>query len=105
MPGDTVKADYATLKDAGSKFRQQADSIRKTLQDLQRMEGDLKKDWIGGGQKQFSQEMSQSVFPEFGRLGSALEQAGKILDEIAKIFQDAEQEASQIVSIKGPFGG
>lgn len=95
-----VRADYDALRDVASKFQQEADRINQTLNSLRSQADGLQGKWVGEGAKQFQQEMQNSVYPAFGRMGKAMSSAADITNKISGIFQKGEQEAKIIVTIK-----
>ncbi len=97
---DQVKADYEALTAISQAFNQQADAMKKTQQALKNKAQGIRSTWIGKGANEFQKEFEQSVAPTFERLVGALSEAGKMTGAIAKMFQDAEQEAKQIIIIR-----
>jgi WXG100 family type VII secretion target len=97
---DQVKADYEVLAAVSQAFKQQADAMKKTEQGLKSKAQGIRSTWIGKGANEFQKEFEQSVVPTYERLVSALNEAGKVTGDISKMFQDAEQEAKTIITIR-----
>lgn len=96
---DQTKVDYEALKAASQAFKQQADAIKNVQQSLKSKAQGIRSSWIGKGANEFQKEFEGSVVPTYEKLVGALNEGGKVLGDLAKMFQDAEQEAKQIIII------
>ena len=96
---DQTKVDYEALQSASQAFKQQADAIKRVQQSLKSKAQGIKSTWIGKGQKEFDKEFEGSISPTYDKLVNALNEGGKVLGDLSKMFQDAEQEAKQIIII------
>ena len=96
MPAKQVRSDYDQLKSMAGSFRQQEETCKKTSQNLKGIIEQLNsgQDWVGQGAKAFYQEMDSEVMPAMMRLQNAMAEAGKVTDQIAKRYQDAEEGMS-----------
>ena len=97
---DQVRADYEALAAVSQAFKQQADAMKKTEGSLKSKAQGIRSTWIGKGANEFQKEFEQSIVPTFEKLVGALNEAGKVTGDISKMFQDAEQEAKVIVTIR-----
>jgi len=95
--GDQTKVDYEALKGAASAFKQQASQMKQTQSNLKSKAQGIRSTWIGKGANEFEKEFEGSVSPTFDRLVNALNEGGKVLDDLSKLLQDAEQHAKTIV--------
>ena len=104
MADKVTKADYEALTDAGNRFSQESDRIKQIAGRLGRGAENLKRtSWTGKGADAFFHEVETSILPMYRRLSDALKEASKVMKDLGKLFQDAEQEAS--ATVKGTGGG
>ena len=96
---DQTKVDYEALQAASQAFKQQADQIKRVESSLKSKAQSIRSTWIGKGANEFQKEFESSVTPTYDKLVNALNEGGKVLGDLAKMFQDAEQEAKQIIII------
>ena len=96
---DQTKVDYEALQAASQAFKQQADQIKRVEQSLKSKAQGIRSTWIGKGATEFQKEFESSITPTYDKLVNALNEGGKVLGDLAKMFQDAEQEAKQIIII------
>ena len=96
---DQTKVDYEALQTASQAFKKEADAIKRVQSTLKSKAQGIKQSWIGQGQKEFDKEFESSINPTFTNLVNALTEGGKVLADMSKMFQDAEQEAKQIIVI------
>jgi hypothetical protein len=61
-------------------------------------------DWIGEGARAFYKEMESDVMPSMKRLEQAMAEAAKVTNQIAKLIQQAEDDASRLFRLDG-IGG
>src|SRR5688500_5184591 len=92
---DKVEANYEMLGSIAKQFSQEADAIEQMLKNLEsnidQLEGG---GWIGRGANAFYAELRDEVLPGVERLTQALEDASRTTSEIAKLFREAEETAS-----------
>ena len=99
---DKVKADYEALSDAANRFGQESDRIKQIASRLGQGAENLKRSsWTGKGADAFFREVESSILPTYRNLVNALKEASTILKALSKLFQDAEQEASNLVKGTG----
>jgi len=98
MP-DQTKVDYEALQTASQAFKQQADQMKRVQQSLKSKAGSIRSTWIGKGATAFEKEFESSISPTYDKLVNALNEGGKVLADLSKMFHDAEQEAKQIIII------
>lgn len=96
---DQTKADYEALQAVSQAFKQQAEAMKRTEGALNSKAQGIRSSWIGKGANEFQKEFESSIRPTYEKLVGALNEAGKVTADIAKMFQDAEQEAKQIIII------
>ncbi len=96
---DQTKVDYEALQTASQAFKKEADAMKRVQSALKSKAQGIKSTWIGKGQKEFDKEFESSINPTFTNLVNALNEGGKVLADMSKMFQDAEQEAKQIIVI------
>jgi WXG100 family type VII secretion target len=97
---DQTKADYEALQAVSQAFKQQADAMKRVEQSLKSKAQGIRSTWIGKGANEFQKEFEGTIVPTYERLVGALNEAGKVTADISKMFQDAEQEAKQIIIIQ-----
>jgi len=96
---DQTKVDYEALNSASQAFKQQADAIKRVESTLKGKAQGIRSSWIGKGANEFQKEFEGPVTKTYDNLVNALNEGGKVLGDIAKMFQQAEQEAKQIIII------
>ena len=97
---DQVKADYEILSAVSGAFKQQADAMKRTEGMLKSKAQGIRSTWIGKGANEFQKEFEQSIVKTYDKMVSALEESAKVTNDVAKLFQDAEQEAKTIITIQ-----
>lgn len=91
------RAEYEALTKIASVFEQEAERVRQTIQQIQRILDILQGgDWLGEGATAFFKEMSSEVLPALKRLVSALEAGARTTRQISKILKDLEEEISRL---------
>jgi WXG100 family type VII secretion target len=96
---DQTKVDYEALQAASQAFKQQADAIKKVESSLKSKAQGIRSTWIGKGANEFQKEFESNITPTYDKLVNALNEGGKVLGDLSKMFKDAEQEAKQIIVI------
>ena len=97
MPAPRIRADYEQLKQIARAFGLQADSTRKSLNEIKRAQAVLQSgEWIGQGAKAFYREMDSEVTPSLTRLVGALDHTSTTTAKIAQIVQKAEDDAAAL---------
>jgi WXG100 family type VII secretion target len=88
----TVRSDYDQLKTIAGSWRSQEEAVKQTSQKLKTVIDQLNggQDWVGLGAKAFYQEMDSEVMPAMKRLESAMGEAGRVTDQIAQKYREAE---------------
>src|SRR3989304_253920 len=94
-----LRSAYDQLVDFSRTFERESNSAKRSLDSLKRqievLEGG---DWIGKGADAFYREMNSEVLPAVQRLVKALELASRVTGQIARIFQEVEEECSHFFS-------
>lgn len=100
MPAATIRSDQDELARIGQTFSKASSAIagvnRKIKSSQDTLEGG---DWIGKGATAFFKEMNGDVFPAMKRLESAMSEAARITNQVAKIMKQAEDDASRLFRI------
>lgn len=96
---DQTKVDYEALQAASQSFKQQADAMKRVEQTLKGKAQSIRSSWIGKGANEFQKEFEGSVTKTYDNLVNALNEGAKVLGDLSKMFQQAEQEAKQIIII------
>jgi WXG100 family type VII secretion target len=96
---DQTRVDYEALQAVSQAFKQQADAMKRVQQTLKGKAQGIRSTWIGKGANEFQKEFESTINPTFDKLVTALNEGGKVLGDLSKMFQDAEQEAKQIIII------
>jgi WXG100 family type VII secretion target len=77
-----------------NKFVQMADVVQELANKIKSGDNSLRQGgWVGRGSDAFYSEMDSLVMPAIARLQRALEEGGQALNRIARIFDEAEEEA------------
>ncbi|HSB90799.1 MAG TPA: WXG100 family type VII secretion target [Anaerolineales bacterium] len=91
------RAEYEALKQFEAIFEREAERVRQTIQQIQRILDILQGgDWVGLGATAFFAEMNSEVLPALKNLASALEAAARTTRGIAKILKDLEEELTRL---------
>lgn len=105
MPAPRVRGDYDQLKQISKGFTTANSAVAGVNRNLNSAMGQLKGgDWIGEGARAFYKEMESDVMPSMKRLEQALAEAAKVTNQIAKLIQQAEDDASRLFRLDG-IGG
>jgi WXG100 family type VII secretion target len=96
---DQTKVDYEALQAASQAFKQQADQIKRVESTLKSKAQGIRSTWIGKGANEFQKEFEGPITKTYDNLVNALNEGGKVLGDLSKMFQQAEQEAKQIIII------
>jgi len=92
---EKIEADYQQLATIAKNFAQEADTVEQMLKIIQTHLDNLEGGgWIGRGANSFFAEMHDDVLPGVQRLQAALEEASRVSGEIARMFREAEETAS-----------
>ncbi len=96
MSNQIVQAQYEQLDSTARRFEQQAHSCAQLLEQVvQRADVLRHGSWVGKGSDAFVREIDGVVVPALRRLGSALVDAGKTLEDIKVVLQTADEEAAR----------
>ncbi|MBM4423802.1 MAG: WXG100 family type VII secretion target [Chloroflexi bacterium] len=102
MSAPKVRADHDSLGQIAQIFSQQADASRRTLQNIKRNVDTLQGgDWIGQGANAFYREMHSDVIPALQRLVRAMEESGRVTQQISRLMQTAEDDVSRLFNRGG----
>ena len=96
---DEIRVDYDQLRQVAARFSARANTTQQTHQRVQRSMNHLQGAWAGLGSQAFFTEMTAEVLPALQRLTEALRRAQAVTLQASRIFQAAEEDASQ------PFRG
>jgi WXG100 family type VII secretion target len=93
---EEFRADYEQLERIASLFESHAETVATVMREMQAQYDELigQGNWIGRGSQAFAEEMTDVIFPAIVRLQDALREAGSVTQEVARIAEDAEEEAS-----------
>lgn len=98
MTAPKIRADHDSLAKIAQSFAREASNTQKSLRRIKQAMDTLQGgDWIGRGATAFYREMDGEVLPAVQRLHTALNQANRVTRQIAKILQEAEDEAARIL--------
>jgi WXG100 family type VII secretion target len=102
MPAKHIRVDFDALKQIARSFGRGSDDTRNMLRKLkQNVSGLQSGDWIGVGADKFYQEMESDVIPAISRLGKAMDSGANAINQVAKIMEEADEEASRLFGEKG----
>ncbi len=91
---DQIEADYEALKQVHQKLGQLAGDVEQLGKDIGSRTITLHDEgWQGQGSDAFYQEMEEDVAPGIRRLRQALERANGVVEKVAQIIHEAEEEA------------
>ena len=89
-----IKVEYDGLEQVVSRFANQSQAVRQTIQmvmsHLDRLENG---GWIGLGAESFFDEMHGQILPSTQRLQDALDEAGRVTRQVAGMYRQAEEES------------
>jgi len=106
MSAPKIRADHDQLSKIASAFGRQASDAKKSLKRIKGQVDTLRSgDWVGKGATAFYREMDSEVVPALTRLASAFDAAQRVTNQISKIMQGAEDEASRILAVIGATAG
>jgi WXG100 family type VII secretion target len=95
--GGKIHGDYDGLADAVRTFSREANDTGSMFDRMNHAVRGLEYGgWIGQGADMFYREMNYEVLPAVQRLISVLQDAAGIVQQIVKIFQQAEYDAGQL---------
>jgi len=104
MPNDVIRVNYEQLGEVAQRWESCADAGEAILSGLSHTMDDLRDSWEGEASVRFFGEMEGQVLPRLRKLNHALAESRQTTLEIVRIFQDAEDEASQVVNGAGGVG-
>ncbi len=105
MGNDVIQAQYDKLADISNRFGGQAEASKELISRVQQSMQPLQQGgWQGRGSAAFFGEMNGEVLPAMLRLVAALDQARSVTQEIARVVQHAEEEASRPFRSDGAAG-
>jgi WXG100 family type VII secretion target len=91
---DQIQVNYEVLNEMENKFVQLAEGVQEMATKIKSRDNSLRQGgWIGRGSDAFYAEMDDLVMPAIARLRRALDEGGQALNRMARIFDEAEQEA------------
>ena len=90
---EQIQVNYEALSQIENRFVQLANDVQDMAAKIKRQEATLQRGgWIGRGSDAFYTEMDDLVLPAIGRLSKALEEGGQVLNRVARLFSEAEDE-------------
>lgn len=98
MAAPVVQSDYEGLEQIAQRFNQQADVISQLIQSVKSSMEPLTSSWLGDAQVAFFEEMENEVSPANQRLQELFAESGAKTAEIARVLEDAEEEAKNVFS-------
>jgi len=98
MAAPVVQSDYEGLEQIAQRFNQQADVISQLIQSVKGAMDPLSSSWAGDAQVAFMEEMENEVSPANQRLQELFAESGAKTAEIARVLEDAEEEAKNVFS-------
>ncbi len=100
MPAVQVRIVYDEMGQIAKMFSKNSEDIASAHKKIQAAQETLADgDWIGEGAKRFQGEMEQRVNPSLQNLTNALQEASKVTNDINKVMQEADEEASNVIVI------
>jgi len=93
----TIQLQYEALEQLAIQIQQQAEQFGTLVQKVQSQIECLAVSWLGMGATAFQREMEEVVLPCLKRLVAALEACSLVLQQISKIFQEADGEATSLL--------
>lgn len=92
-----IQVEYEQMAGLSRRMRERAEACGALRQRLQQALTPLQQGgWYGRGATAFFREMESDVLPAMNRLETALTEGHLVLDEIVRIFQQAEAEAAAL---------
>jgi len=98
MAAPVVQSDYEGLEQIAQRFNQQADVVSQLIQSVKSAMDPLQSSWLGDAQVAFFNEMESDVSPATQRLQELFAESAAKTAEIARILEDAEEEAKNVSS-------
>lgn len=98
MAAPVVQSDYEGLEQIAQRFNQQADVISQLIQSVKGAMEPLTSSWLGDNQVAFFEEMENDVSPGTQRLQELFAESATKTAEIARVLEDAEEEARNVFS-------
>lgn len=98
MAAPVVQSDYEGLEQIAQRFNQQADVVSQLIQSVKGAMDPLTSSWLGDAQVAFFNEMESDVSPATQRLQELFAESASKTAEIARILEDAEEEAKNVFS-------
>jgi len=97
MPPRIIQMDYEQGERIAEEFSHKSAELQQLIQTVQRCVQALEAgDWEGLGAHNFFSEMKQLIFPALRRLDEALRQGNRSMKQIARHFQQAEDDAGAL---------
>jgi WXG100 family type VII secretion target len=97
MAAPLIRADHDELRNIAHTFAASADLFAERWTQIGNCYERLRSgDWRGEGAAEFFAVMEGEIFPRFARLREALDEASEITKDVSRIFNEAEEGASQI---------
>ena len=105
MRNDIIQAQYDVLANVARRFEGQAQANNELTKRLRQamllLQGG---GWQGRGSTAFFREMDGEVLPAMQRLAAAMDQAGSVTYDIARVIRQAEEEAARPFCSGGAAG-
>jgi WXG100 family type VII secretion target len=100
MPAIQVRIVYDDMGQIAKTFQQNSEDMGAAHKRIKAAQDTLADgDWIGQGAKKFQGEMESSINPSLQNLTNALQEASKVSNDISKVMQEADEEASNVIVI------
>ena len=91
---DKIEADYEALRQVYQRLTQLTDDVETIGKHIGTKTLNLRDEgWQGQGSDAFYEEMNSEVAPAIRKLRQSLERATQVIDDIARVLREAEEEA------------
>lgn len=91
-----IQADYERLQQIAQRFATQAEQSQQVTQQVRNSMGRLQQSWEGKAATAFFREMNGVLLPGMNRLHKAFAQSAQTVSRIAKVINEAEQQAANL---------
>lgn len=103
MTHPIIQVEYEQMAGLSQRMRGRAEACSALRRRLQQALTPLQQGgWYGRGATAFFREMESDVLPAMNRLETALTEGHLVLDEMVRIFQQAEEEAAASLRVARP---
>lgn len=98
---DIIQVNYEALQRIAKDFHQESEEIARLRRDTGQKMDTLRNDWVGRAANTFFMEMESEILPSTERLVRALLISEDSLNQIARIFHDADMETTSYYNFDG----